>query len=638
METPSDPHQTARVRQVYFKAVADIAHHKSICLLHEEKKQRETKLFISKTLAARADQKLKLTGEIALADEALERLELELAAAREKKRKLTEDLDAFKTLEEHDAQEIKQKEEEREKFLAYLTEQHVDYVAYRYFKIGKPDQLVPPMISPPSPGAHTASEPEQANAPDNGDQEHGCLQMSQHPRAGEGPTTGTGLDRRQKRAARDSDGPGPGSARARKRARPPIEHDVHVTETISFDEVFQGGSPSNRFEIVKYPAPPRLGAWYILHCKEHNLCFGGNGKQAIPAAAKHLGSNDHGGTGGPAQHHLAIKKFGYRVHDCDGDRAEQNNSMVKRASRVTAILGGGDLILNPTAGEPYIATHSGSRWVVMVLPTDDFAQVGLKGTFDACRLSKKIPKCYKRRPDDGRLEWAEGYGDHGPRVQDRRFPVRYFSKHGEVEWISVEALKSIDLEDADNLVGICGVDVARDFYANIENYKRLAAEPDVGSDGSSGQGRLAYTCDDSDPDDDSNDPTFDTENSGIFGTRFSGDRASSYQPHGLPSEDSTPSSRPMVSLRRTPGESEQERRLYALFGGERPEVLTQQVTSQSPLKFALAPSQPSLDQSAASAKNNGSAPEAAMTPPFASNVAPGLGQRSGMSGAEQRHV
>ena len=78
------------------------------------------------------------------------------------------------------------------------------------------------------------------------------------------------------------------------------------------------------------------------------------------------------------QHHLAIQQFGHRVYDCDAKKAEKNNSMVKRANADIGVFQG---IINPTTGQPYITTNADSRWVVMVLPTDDFAKVWCQGHF-----------------------------------------------------------------------------------------------------------------------------------------------------------------------------------------------------------------------------------------------------------------
>ena len=509
MEGSPNPQLVSAVRQGYLDAAADVKLFKSRCELHEEKCSRATKLQIHQILATRADQMQKAIGEIILNDEVIERYERELAAARETKTQLAEDVSRIKAKEEEDAREIKRKEDERDKFYADLKERYQTYEAFRYHKLGNPSAFNPSMISPPSPGDQTSSdlveqgweqehgqnlEPEAAIAVDTDDQRQAVEPTGSHQHVnaaaaaaaspdcqviGQAQTQGTETCQRQKRPTRESGGgPGPATPRPRKRARRLVEQGLHVTSTISFAEVFQGGHPSNKFEIVE--SPLQDGTWYILHCKEHKLCFGGNGKQAAAAAAKHLGSDAHGGTGTFVQHYLAINQFGSQVYDCDAEKAEKNNSMVKRSCADAGAFQG---TINPIAGQPYITAYAGSRWVVMVLPTDDFAKVGVRGTFDSCTLAKKIPRCYTRRSVDGRLGWAEGFEDGGPKVQERRFPVRYFNEEEHVEWVSAEALKSCDLDDLEKCRGVCGAEAAREFYPKLEFYQRLAAEPDSGGDG-----------------------------------------------------------------------------------------------------------------------------------------------------------
>ena len=413
---------------------------------------RATKHRTRQILARRASQTQKANSDIILNDEVIGKLERELAAARERKTQLTEGIQAGA---EEDAREIKRSKDERDKFLSDMKEGQQTYEAFRYHKLCDPTAFSPSMISPPPPENQISSngvegweqertrdlEPEAAIAVDRDSQrqEIGLTGSHQHVTAAattasldrqivdQAQTRGTEACQRQKRPTRESGGPGPAIPRPRKRARRLVEQDVHVTNTISFDEVFQGGHPSNKFEIVEFPL--RDGKWYILHCKEHELCFGGNGKHAVPAAAKHLGSDAHGGTGTFVQHHLAIQQFGHRVYDCDANKAEKNNSMVKRANADIGVFQG---TINPTTGQPYITTNAGSRWAVMVLPNDDFAKVGVRGTFNSCELARRIPKCYTRRPDNGWLGWAEGFEDGGPKAQERRFPVRYFNVEEDV--------------------------------------------------------------------------------------------------------------------------------------------------------------------------------------------------------------
>ncbi|KAK0724283.1 hypothetical protein B0H67DRAFT_567572 [Lasiosphaeris hirsuta] len=217
------------------------------------------------------------------------------------------------------------------------------------------------------------------------------------------------------------------------------EGDVHVAMHVDFNEIYQDGNPEYSHQIVQYPKHD--GGWYILRCEEHNLHFGGNGKDALLAAGKHLDSEVHGKLG--RANEGAIAKFGVRVWNCDADKAQLNNSMIKSATKskqpetvtapskdglndntLTRSINRG--ITNPIQGRVYCGKFNGGRvWTLLMLPAGDFTEVGVEGSiYQTDLVNGDLPACYQWR--NGHLEWAKGFEDGGPQAHERHFPVLYF--------------------------------------------------------------------------------------------------------------------------------------------------------------------------------------------------------------------
>jgi hypothetical protein len=111
---------------------------------------------------------------------------------------------------------------------------------------------------------------------------------------------------------------------------------------------------------------------------------------------------------------------------------EDEEKVVKRIRRQPKPFDG---ITDPVVGEPYLGywrspnRSSPSGWyAVVILPLGDFGAVGISGSISETRLTKgHIPVCYDSdKKTRTILGWAENYGDGGPDVTRRKFPVMYF--------------------------------------------------------------------------------------------------------------------------------------------------------------------------------------------------------------------
>ncbi|KAK1752905.1 hypothetical protein QBC47DRAFT_404265 [Echria macrotheca] len=376
-------------------------------------------------------------------DEAIKRLEKELADLRDKKeRSLQNPQPVVDTSTKEDQARIN---EECEKAVAELERGLKDYTVARFNRLPPPANFPPPELLAALDTRHTKSPTPSDTA---------GADASAAPRG-------------QKRPAQDDHGsnlPAEPPKKRQKQERIPVD----VATTIRFDEVYCNGEPKHKFEIVDWPATNGGVKWYILKCEQHGLCFGGNGKQAVLGAAKHLGSKDHDGDGSFAKHRAAIISFGIEVLDCDAEKAKLNNDMVKPFVGVT----------DPEAGACYTTTYKRKRWAVMLMPLDDFSEVGVQGSFAQSTLAKSVPKCYTKL-ENGQLGWAKGYEDGGPLVQSRIFPVMHLSEERTLQWVPAHGLRMVDLGNATECEAIVNAKEAVEIYAQMKGNKPVVEEEPV---------------------------------------------------------------------------------------------------------------------------------------------------------------
>ncbi|KAF9776755.1 hypothetical protein IL306_005029 [Fusarium sp. DS 682] len=231
------------------------------------------------------------------------------------------------------------------------------------------------------------------------------------------------------------------SKKHKNTSAPPASHPVKrsrqvlseaaPTEKIEFDEVYQDGQAEDKYTIVEHDR-----CYYILRCKKHGLVF--SGEHPLQGAMNHLR-----GPGHPIEsvnYSLAITRLGVLVLNCDGDRKEKNNTVVKRhvkqmedqrRRRYRASQAHRDLKRDPRHGEMYMAwwdlgkqkaktaSQKSSQkaseeedlklFAFLVLPffPQESNSFGLSVT--TSNLKKDIPACYKYNRSSGMYGWAEDY-------------------------------------------------------------------------------------------------------------------------------------------------------------------------------------------------------------------------------------
>jgi hypothetical protein len=88
-----------------------------------------------------------------------------------------------------------------------------------------------------------------------------------------------------------------------------------------------------------------------------------------------------------------------------------------------------------------------------MLPTTDFADIGLPGTIADIGLLEDIPPCYRYNQRTKKVTgWQQGFEDGGPLASRRQFPVMYFDglqfpEKSAVGWTAAKDLKSFDAGD-----------------------------------------------------------------------------------------------------------------------------------------------------------------------------------------------
>ncbi|KAL2759944.1 hypothetical protein ACRALDRAFT_2024036 [Sodiomyces alcalophilus JCM 7366] len=106
-----------------------------------------------------------------------------------------------------------------------------------------------------------------------------------------------------------------------KRPKTTSSNNPQDDRTVTYDEVYRNGNAKYKHAIISWD-----GKWYILKCEEHGVHFR---MSALAAAAKHLDSAAHGYLG--RQQDQALRLLGYRVLDCDEERANRHNKLVREA-------------------------------------------------------------------------------------------------------------------------------------------------------------------------------------------------------------------------------------------------------------------------------------------------------------------
>lgn len=203
-------------------------------------------------------------------------------------------------------------------------------------------------------------------------------------------------------------------------------------------------------------------------------------------AGSHISSAQHGKLS--RQTAVVIDHFGIEVLGCDRTLAEKHNAAARAAfkrarsggqatSRGNSsarsgrsqtqscqdALSGGDRrnqkgrepVVNPTSGDVYLGHWGKAKksWAVLLLPTKNIGDVGVRGTIESLGLTRKVPACYDYDGQTKEFRWAEGYEDGGDLVAKREFPVLYFdgrSKCG-VGWLGAKDLAPFDAESGAGL-------------------------------------------------------------------------------------------------------------------------------------------------------------------------------------------
>ena len=198
-------------------------------------------------------------------------------------------------------------------------------------------------------------------------------------------------------------------------------------------------------------------------------------------AGSHISSAQHGKLS--RQKAVVIKHFGIEVLGCDKTLAEKNNAAARAAfkrarsgsqststgdssarsgrsrtqSCQDAFFGGDrrnqkgrEPVVDPTPGDVYLGFWGKAKksWAVLLLPTKNIADVGVRGTIESLGLTGKVPACYDYDGETKEFRWAEGYEDGGDLVAKREFPVLYFDGRRKcgVGWLGAKDLVPFDAE------------------------------------------------------------------------------------------------------------------------------------------------------------------------------------------------
>lgn len=259
---------------------------------------------------------------------------------------------------------------------------------------------------------------------------------------------------------------------SRHRKRPCYNHvrgSLAGDRTIQFDQVFQDGRARTKYKIARYP--PRVGAFYILSCKEHPVVS--FMKNPIIGAAKHLDSASHKHMG--RDHEQAIRKLGTRVLGCNDALAAKNNAVAdwaiakddgklgrsgrpshgapKSRFRVPQVRNTDNImrIINP--GDVCVAhwqKHKGF-YPAYILPLGKCLRMRFqKSAILETKLIDYLPSCFEFDPEtDSIPRWAPGYEDGGAKVHMRLYPVMFFTnlkfpQRNKVSFVPASHMKPYD--------------------------------------------------------------------------------------------------------------------------------------------------------------------------------------------------
>ncbi|TLD33466.1 hypothetical protein PspLS_00096 [Pyricularia sp. CBS 133598] len=280
----------------------------------------------------------------------------------------------------------------------------------------------------------------------------------------------------------------------------PDQHETDTSSrTITMEEIRDDKSyGTQRYHFIIQEE----GSFWIAKCTEHGVHFGKNVKQG---AAKHLNGRAHGLSRNRDQ---VLRLLGYRITDCTEKLAKKNNEIfeakLKNGYKPLNMIqrGRSDQVgLEENASSPKVAHQppepkkslkppalsraqpvAGELWIgyierkqvhygVRILPlAADISDPGLLpvGKTRLWKQDTDLPSCYiASGPDD--IQWAPGYEDGGPRVEEREYPVLVFDGEETYDWISSANLKPFDLERKDKKVSRWGK--ARGEYARLRGYK-----------------------------------------------------------------------------------------------------------------------------------------------------------------------
>ncbi|CAH0024535.1 unnamed protein product, partial [Clonostachys rhizophaga] len=231
--------------------------------------------------------------------------------------------------------------------------------------------------------------------------------------------------------------------------------------TIRYREVYDNTIAGHKKTIVQYPA--NKGRWYIIHCEEHGLEFGGS--NPLMDAAFHLGSLQHDKYS--KAYKDVIDQMGIRVKYCTASRAKQNNDAFTKegveknsptsmdrttgskdedlrgrqafGTRKAALMSDKtetsrssrdtkDPVYDDIGSKTskYDDTNEGNERLyyipVLVLPFENMLEIGINGDLKTLNLVQFMPGCCTYELATGKYRWKKGYEDGGAFESSRAHP------------------------------------------------------------------------------------------------------------------------------------------------------------------------------------------------------------------------
>jgi hypothetical protein len=293
---------------------------------------------------------------------------------------------------------------------------------------------------------------------------------------------------------------------------------IRHERTIGFDELYQDGHAKFMHRIVEFPRGSNH--WYILKCKHRHFKY-----QMWTGPIHHVSRQHRGSRKGKINRRDVIEEIGWLVHNCNAEKAEMNNAAFSRLLAIgyrpfnskypnrdpmpstslpqaSAEVGPNDAEASSRQGRHHrvksrnnayhqpgdicSVDHFNKSFAAVVLSLGSFEVIGACGSIEDTGLLDCIPKCYSKRLTPGHtLEWARGYEDGGPNVDQREYPIWFIDndnfkipQEGDFwiprtsetcfDWMSVEFLNSFNFESPVSK-DCYGYDRAKEFRIRFDS-------------------------------------------------------------------------------------------------------------------------------------------------------------------------